>query len=662
MSTPTDIVAMEVDTDALPAGWVTVLDRLVSDEQLFSNRMVNYQRCADLGAPGPGGTWSEEVLEKILAAVRSRGVSWAVRPPLEQRPTSFLSPAVLTDAEEKEEFKWVWAELPIPWVCKTEEHRTFPLPLAKLSSDAASHALLVNVTALWHLIPSESLAADFFRPKALFWEFANSLGMAPDDHLVPGNRSKAQREKVGGSATPSPGTLAARMSFAAYMSSLPLVLAAMFWMAGVAKQDMDVQKAVLAILKYVAKIGSFSVVLGVLVQVGDSGERFVDGDQLRGWLDSTGLRSVWSRAQKAGLVGTYETPTVYLWQMLWFVARHVWLKRDDAVGHIDIIKQAFREVSEAWTTGMLEHVSEEMPAVSLPSSCVPPVVRKAAKTEDKRMILMNSFLKSNIAFGASDTLMMKEVAFGENFAWYRNSGVQALAAAYFVTAREQHDQATRSNKSIGADFLLGDCSRVACQEVMLMHLWSNGRYTCAPLQVQPDSGVAGIEDLAKGVDAAQQEKFFATPSSKKRRTKLGKSSTYWQLLSFCRALLFLLPTTSMQAWMPGASGRWEDGEPCTDPATGHRFDWDSKRRRGKWCLPRELRMAGGKLRPPNRVSEIIRYYNFKNSELRPVVDPSESPLRHESSVANGDVRFGESFLESQSLQLQDTHSENVRMW
>ena len=107
------------------------------------------------------------------------------------------------------------------------------------------------------------MAADFFRPKAPFWEFAKSLGMEPDDHLVPGNRSKAQREKVGGGATPIPGTLAARLSFAAYMSSLPLVLAAMFWMAGVAKQDKDVQKAVLTILKYVAKIGSFSAVLGV---------------------------------------------------------------------------------------------------------------------------------------------------------------------------------------------------------------------------------------------------------------------------------------------------------------------------------------------------------------------------------------------------------------
>ena len=73
MSTPTDIVPMDVDSDALAAGWMTVVERLVSSEQLFSKRLTNYQKCANLGAPGPGGTWSEEVLEKILVAVRSRG-------------------------------------------------------------------------------------------------------------------------------------------------------------------------------------------------------------------------------------------------------------------------------------------------------------------------------------------------------------------------------------------------------------------------------------------------------------------------------------------------------------------------------------------------------------------------------------------------------------
>ena len=106
MAMSTAIVPMDVDSDALTPGWMALMDRLVANEKLFDSRMINYQRCATTGVQGPDGMWSEDVLEKVLAAVRSRGVPWAVRPPLELCPAPHYRPAALTSGEEREGFVW----------------------------------------------------------------------------------------------------------------------------------------------------------------------------------------------------------------------------------------------------------------------------------------------------------------------------------------------------------------------------------------------------------------------------------------------------------------------------------------------------------------------------------------------------------------------------
>ena len=44
--------------------------------------------------------------------------------------------------------------------------------------------------------------------------------------------------------------------------------------------------------------------------------------------------------------------------------------------------------------------------------------------------------------------------------------------------------------------MMGDGSRVASMGVMLLHLYSHGVYTQAPLKIQLDSSIAGSEDVA----------------------------------------------------------------------------------------------------------------------------------------------------------------------
>ena len=521
-----------------------MVDKLCVSQALFGARLRNFQQCAQLCREGPGGQWTIEVIEGILAEVRRRDVGWPVCPPLEPCPQTFFDLEAAEAVGEPAGFKWVWTELPIQWVGEAMQHPVFPLPVARLEPPISGHSHLINATALWHLIPSAGLVADFFRPTARFWELAALLGLGADDHLVRGNRSKAQRAAAG-KAEPPDGTLASRLTFAAFMASPPLIVAAMAWMAGVPTQSREVQTAVFAILKHIARTVSVEALVQLPVSPGDDGGPAVDGSVLRQWLRRGGLGKSWSDGVRAGFLCDPDQSQIPLEHVVWLLVRHVRVQGGD---HQEMVKDAVAGLSDAWAISLANVVVDEMPSVALPKTCLVPAVRKAARTEDKRMVLLSKFLKRNIAFGAAETMLLREVAYASHFRYFRDACIHAVPGAYFVAARDWHRRACLASCEISGDFVLGDCSRVASKEVMLLHVFTNGRYTVAPLKILPDSGVNSADNVAEMAAAASVgEAAAVTPAKKRCRTKLGKSQTYWQLLAYFHTLLFMLPVTSMQA-------------------------------------------------------------------------------------------------------------------
>ena len=58
---------------------------------------------------------------------------------------------------------------------------------------------------------------------------------------------------------------------------------------------------------------------------------------------------------------------------------------------------------------------------------------------------------------------------------------------YLVKARKFHRIAAAEQKAIEGDVVMLDASRVASQEVLLVHWWAHSVYTVAPLQILQDA-------------------------------------------------------------------------------------------------------------------------------------------------------------------------------
>ena len=110
-----------------------------------------------------------------------------------------------------------------------------------------------------------------------------------------------------------------------------------------------------------------------------------------------------------------------------------------------------------------------------------------------------------------------------------------LTAAYFLAATQEHAAAAKACEQPAADFLLGDCSRVAKQDVMLLHASSNGLYTVLPLKVQPDHGIALSSE---GVAEASAGPLLPI-AKKSRKTPVNRSgfAAYWEFMSPMSSLL-----------------------------------------------------------------------------------------------------------------------------
>ena len=247
---------LEHDNDPMVGG--AVVAKLSESQVLYEARMSNFGQCVRNNSRGPGGVWSNEVLDAILEIVRQdRDVTWPVRPPwMSECGPLLLTPPTGVPVEEPDQFQWAWMRLPIPWLeSDGSSGSRFPLPVAKLATPIDGHAYLINATALWHLLPTQSQVAQFFRRGAPFWSFAAKHGLLPDNNMVPGNRGKSLREQAG-QPLPQDGTLAARLSFTAYLASPPLMVCSLFWMASVQTQRVEVQKAVHALLDYTVNVGA----------------------------------------------------------------------------------------------------------------------------------------------------------------------------------------------------------------------------------------------------------------------------------------------------------------------------------------------------------------------------------------------------------------------
>ena len=231
-------------------------------------------------------------------------------------------------------------------------------------------------------------------------------------------------------------------------------------------------------------------------------------------------------------------------------------------------------------------VHTEIPHCVLPKVCrATGPLRQALRGPDKQWLTMNRFLRRNWGFGAMEIRVLKEMAYADHFQQFKTYTLHALNGAYFSAAREVHYRLCAADTTIAADYVYCDCSRVACQEVMLNHVYSNGILTQAPLKIQPDSrvfgGNVGVAESAGGVRQTH-----------KKRKIVGKSSTYYQLVSMIEALLFILPFDDMTAWASGRTMLGGETERRFWRPEGHHFSWSSSTGASQWVLPRALRQAG----------------------------------------------------------------------
>ena len=481
-------------------------------------------------------------------------------------------------------FTWGWLALPTSWVDAGGLSQTsFPLPVACLSAPVDGQTHLVSATAVWHLLPGKSTAGEFFRTgNADFWAFCEQLEVLQHQHLVPSTRGKSMRQAFGAS-DPPPGSVAGRFSFASYMASPHLLLCSLAWLARFERQAAAMQQSAFSIIKTIVHMAAPVPEVLTMRVCEAAGVKVFNGDELWAFLTDRGLGNAWRKAAKAASsVRVSELPalttTVPVHELVWVLARS---SHSDRV--MPMLSAALCTLASGFALSLPARVSDELPMCQLPTVCQIPSLKKAMRGEDKLVLLMGGFLKRNWGMGAVEQLMVKEVAYADHFRRYRDHALHALSGAYFTAAREAHARACEARRTISGDFLMGDCSRVASQELLLLQLCSNGLYTVAPLKIIPDSGVAGATSVAESSGQLPGE------LTKRRKVRQGHVKTYWELLSYLHALLFMLPFKSMKPWLPDSAPLSGTVTRHTHRCTGHAFERDERTGKSRWCLPQGLR-------------------------------------------------------------------------
>ena len=300
---------------------------------------------------------------------------------------------------------------------------------------------------------------------------------------------------------------------------------------------------------------------------------------LMSFLEEHDLSAKWVKMVGKGVVRvTAFDGNVPLADFVWFVCRH-----SHAEGLTAVLKKMLADIGAAFTANLEACASQEPPSCNLPTECQVPEIKLALRGDDKRALMVSGFLKRNSGLGAVETLLIKELAYSNSFRSFRDDSLHALSGAYFTAARELHDQACRANRAMSGDFLMGDCSRVASQEVLLLHLCSNGVFAQAPLRVMPDSSIGS------GADVASVCGELVTAQDRKKRCR-SHDKTYWTLLSYIHAILFMLPFTSLRPWLPDEPRLGgHDVTRHTHGGTGHAFWSKTSDGTSQWCLPAALR-------------------------------------------------------------------------
>ena len=163
--------------------------RSSTSEELLALRISNFERAAGQGRDGPGGTWTQAVVDAIVEAARP-DVAWPMRPPrgsLPPGPTFAASSQPEAPSQE-----WRWLQIQMPWLgVDGQEHTTLAVAVLFATRGSQTDALL-SATALWRVFPTADPVASFCRSsKTAFWECMAKLGVTMDDDLVPSSLAKS---------------------------------------------------------------------------------------------------------------------------------------------------------------------------------------------------------------------------------------------------------------------------------------------------------------------------------------------------------------------------------------------------------------------------------------------------------------------------------------
>ena len=145
-----------MDSMAELEGWQGVLESFLASpsEDACAMRALNYGRCVAAGRRGPGGPWTDEVVEALMARGRNR-FDWPVRP----APGGPLPPGCKPpmEAPEASAFHWRWVDLPIPWLDTTDTRNDiFPLPVLVIERrSGGGRAVFLLSHRLVALVPQE---------------------------------------------------------------------------------------------------------------------------------------------------------------------------------------------------------------------------------------------------------------------------------------------------------------------------------------------------------------------------------------------------------------------------------------------------------------------------------------------------------------------------